>query len=107
MSFVNLLAMEEKEIIPGFKAVFTHTDHMTQAHWTIEKDAVLPEHSHHHEQISTIMEGTFEMTMDGETQICEAGSAAVIPANLVHGGKAVTACKIIDAFYPVREDFKH
>ncbi len=105
MPFVNLESLEEKEIIPGFKAVFTHTDHMTMAYWTIEKDATLPEHSHHYEQITTIMEGTFEMTIDGETKTCPAGSAAVIPAHLVHGGRAITPCKIIDAFYPVREDF--
>lgn len=107
MPFVKLNTIEGKEIIPGFKAVFTHTDHMTCAYWTVEEGAVLPEHEHHYEQITNLIEGTFEMTVDGVTKVCEAGEAAVIPAHIVHSGKALTSCRIIDAFYPVREDFNN
>ena len=107
MPFVQLDSLQEKEIIPGFKAVFTHTDHMTLAYWTVEEGALLPEHDHHYEQITNLMEGTFTMTVDGETRVCKAGEVAVIPAHVVHSGKALTPCKIIDAFYPVREDFKN
>ncbi len=106
MSFVKLQDLEEREIIPGFKAVFTHTDHMTLGYWTVDEGAVLPEHSHHNEQISNITAGQFEMTIEGKTKICNAGDAAVIPPHAVHSGKALTPCKIIDAFYPARNDFK-
>jgi quercetin dioxygenase-like cupin family protein len=33
------------------------------------------------------------------------GSVAVIPSNARHSGKAVTACRILDVFYPLREDY--
>jgi hypothetical protein len=33
------------------------------------------------------------------------GSVAVIPSNARHFGKAVTVCRVLEVFYPLREDF--
>ena len=33
------------------------------------------------------------------------GDIAVIPPNVKHSGKSITNCKIIDVFYPIREDY--
>jgi hypothetical protein len=30
---------------------------------------------------------------------------ALVPPNTPHSGKAITNCKVIDCFLPVREDF--
>ncbi|NOY99053.1 MAG: cupin domain-containing protein, partial [Chloroflexi bacterium] len=46
MPFINLSALEEKEIIPGYKATFVHSGHMTLAYWSVTAGASLPEHSH-------------------------------------------------------------
>ena len=59
-----------------------------------------------HEQISNVLEGEFEMTLDGITQLLKPGTVAVIPSMTVHSGKAVTDCYILDIFNPVREDYK-
>ncbi|MCP5051647.1 MAG: cupin domain-containing protein [bacterium] len=106
MAFIQLTEVEEKEILPGFKARFVHTEHMTFAYWTITAGAALPEHSHHHEQVATMMEGEFELTIDGTPRIMKPGEVAVIPGNALHSGKAITDCKILDVFYPIREDYK-
>ncbi len=47
-----------------------------------------------------------EFTLDGETQMLLPGMGAFIASNVLHGAKAVTACKVIDVFTPVREDYK-
>ena len=103
---MNLKDIEEKEIIPGYKAKFIHSENMTQAHWNIEKDAILPEHSHPHEQVTFIKEGEFEITVDGKTTVAKKDDFLIIPPNAKHSGKALTDCRILDTFYPCREEYK-
>ncbi|MEZ4968029.1 MAG: cupin domain-containing protein [Saprospiraceae bacterium] len=90
----------------GFHARFIHSDSMTIAYVDIDEGADLPEHSHVHEQVLNLLEGRFELTVDGVPQQLVAGDVFVIPSNVPHAGKAHTACRIIDVFNPVREDFK-
>jgi quercetin dioxygenase-like cupin family protein len=79
---------------------------MTIAHWRIEAGSTLGEHSHPHEQVTNVLEGQFEFTIDGETRLLGPGSVAVVPSNKVHSGRAVTDCLILDVFSPVREDYR-
>lgn len=106
MAIVDLKDIAEKEIVPGFHARFVHSQNMTFAYWRIEAGAALPNHSHAHEQVANVSEGEFELTIDGVATILKPGQVAVIPGGVAHCGRAVTACKIIDVFYPVREDYR-
>ncbi len=103
---ITISNLEQKEIIKGFKGRFVHTDKLTIVYWDVEKGAVLPTHSHIHEQVTEILEGQFELTMEGETKVCEPGAVTVIPSNVVHGGVALTDCRIMDIFCPAREEYK-
>lgn len=96
----------EKELVPGIYARLVHMDGMSIAHVRLEKDAILPEHAHVHEQVTNIIEGTLEMTVNGETKVCTSGDVVMIPSNAPHSARAITACKVIDVFQPVREDYK-
>lgn len=106
MTFLNLKDIEEKEPLPGFKVRFIHSENMTFAHWKIEKGASLPAHSHPHEQAAHVLEGEFELTIGDETRVLTSDMGAVIPSNVPHSGRAITECRIIDTFYPVREDYR-
>jgi quercetin dioxygenase-like cupin family protein len=106
MPFLNLHDLEAKELVPGFKGRFVHSENMTVAYWDIEVGAVLPEHAHSHEQVASMIAGEFELTVNGETRVLRPGSVAIVPSNAVHSGRAITMCRIIDAFYPVREDYR-
>ncbi len=106
MAFINLKALEEKEPIPGYKAVFVHSESMTLANWELQEGAAMPEHSHAQEQVASVVEGRFELTVAGEPRVLDTGTAAVIPSNTTHSGKAITYCRLIDAFHPVREDYR-
>ena len=78
----------------------------TFAHWDIDADAMLTEHSHPHEQVASMIAGEFELTVNGEAKVLRPGSVAIVPSDAVHSGRAITICRIIDVFYPVREDYR-
>lgn len=106
MIIKNLNDMEEKEIVPGYRAKFIHTENMTIAYWNIKANHTMPEHSHPHEQVVNLTEGKFELTIDGKAQRAEPGTVIIIPPNAKHSGIAITDCRILDVFYPVREDYR-
>jgi quercetin dioxygenase-like cupin family protein len=58
-----------------------------------------------HEQVVHVYEGEFEVTVAGKTTVLHGGSIGIIPSNAVHSGRALTDCKVMDAFYPLREDY--
>ena len=105
-NFTATSQIEEKEIVTGIFAKFVHMENMTIGHVRLVKGAVLPEHHHVHEQVSNIISGAFEMTVDGVSKICKAGDIVILPSNVPHSGRALTDCYIIDVFQPVREDYK-
>ena len=106
MAFINLTDLEEKELVPGFHVRFVHSENMTFAYWNIEAGSTLPDHSHPHEQVVNVIEGELELNVEGEVKVMKPGQVAVLPGNVPHSGKAITDCKVIDVFYPVREDYK-
>ncbi len=103
---LNLNNIPPKEIIPGYHAKLVHTQTMTLAFWEVEQHAIVPLHQHVHEQIMHVIEGTFEFTVAGRTKIYSTGDIVPIAPNQPHGGKALTPCKLMDVFCPVREEYK-
>ena len=103
---MNLNELPSKEIMPGYHGKLIHGDTMSWAFWTVEKDAEVPLHQHPHEQIMHVVEGDFEFTLNNVTKVYHPGDVVVIPSNSPHGGKALTACKLMDIFSPVREEYK-
>lgn len=103
---IDINKIKSVKMFAGFTAKFIHTENLTLGFWEVKKDAVLPEHSHINEQVTQVLEGELELTIDGKTAIYKAGCLAVIPPNITHGGKAITDCKLFDVFHPSREDYK-
>lgn len=106
MPYIDIPQLNEKEVVPGFRGKFVHTENMTIVYWTITAGSALPEHKHPHEQVASLVSGEFEFTLDGVTRKITPDTSVAIPSNVPHSGKALTDCKIIDIFYPVREDYK-
>ena len=63
-------------------------------------------HSHeNHEQVSYIVKGRFQVTVDGKTEILKAGDSFYAGKNIIHGVVALEDSTILDTFTPIREDF--
>jgi quercetin dioxygenase-like cupin family protein len=106
MTFHRLNDIAERELAPGYRARLIHTEHMTLSYVRVDAGAPLPEHAHPHEQVTSVIEGQFELVIAGTAHRMGPGEAAVIPPNAPHSGKGLTACYILDVFYPVREDLR-
>jgi quercetin dioxygenase-like cupin family protein len=105
MPFIDFNTRRKIKIFEGITGSMYHSENLTFAHVTIEKGGVVTEHSHIHEQWTHVISGEFEFRIGGETKILTPGMTAFIPSNAVHYAKAITECKVIDCFLPVRKDF--
>jgi quercetin dioxygenase-like cupin family protein len=105
-TFVNVSDLPEKEPAPGFRGRFVHSAQMTVAHWRATKGARIPPHRHVHEMIVNVLDGRLELTVGDEIKTMGPGDIAVIPSQVQHEARALTDCWILDAFHPVREDYR-
>ena len=106
MNTVNVQDTPVREIFPGYRARLVHSDRMTFSYVDVDAGASFAEHDHPHEQVIHLLEGDFEVTIDGETRVMRAGEVAVVPPHARHRGTAITKCRILDAFAPVRDDYR-
>lgn len=61
-------------------------------------------HKHEHEQLTIILSGALEYTIDGETRVMRTGDTAYLPPFAVHSAVTIEPCRFIDVFSPVRLD---
>lgn len=103
---INISQVPQRKLVDGIRGRYVHTDNTTTGFVEIDKGAVLPAHSHVHEQTTQVTKGRLEMTIGGETMVLEPGIFVVIPSNVIHSARALTDCLVTDTFCPVREDYK-
>lgn len=83
-------------------------DDMMLAHVYLDKGAIVPQHSHHNEQLTYIIEGAlhFWIGADGAEEIVVgAGEVLHIPSNVPHKAEALEDTLDVDIFSPPREDW--
>ena len=95
-----------KEIVTGFTGKYYHADNLSIGWLDAKAGHTVPMHSHIHEQISYVQEGEMLFTIEDEEFILKTGMVITVASNLKHGATAITDCKLIDVFNPVREDYK-
>ncbi|SDT06895.1 Cupin domain-containing protein [Maribacter dokdonensis] len=103
---LNLADIKPVEIMPGLHGKLVHSEHMSMAFWEVEKGAIVPEHAHMNEQIMYVMEGEFQFTLEGDTKIYHPGDIVIIAPHKKHSGIALTPCRLLDVFSPVREEYR-
>ena len=82
-----------------------HGEKMTVERFEILKGGIVPEHSHHHEQISMVEKGRLRFLLNGEEVIAGAGETVRIAPHLPHSVEALEDGSVVDLFSPPREDW--
>jgi quercetin dioxygenase-like cupin family protein len=104
--FVSAEGAEWTSPEPGVtRRIMVYLPEMMMVEVAFEKDAVGAAHFHPHIQASYVAEGSFEVTIDGRTEVLRQGGSFIVPANLVHGVRALEKGRLIDTFTPHRAEF--
>jgi quercetin dioxygenase-like cupin family protein len=91
---------------PGVsRRVLSHTSELMLVEVTFASGAVVPAHSHPHQQISYIKSGRFSCTSNGEEVVADPSDSLVFPSNVEHGVTCLEKGVVLDCFTPAREDF--
>jgi quercetin dioxygenase-like cupin family protein len=98
--------IDSKTLLPGIVGRYAHGAQASFGLVELEAGVTMPIHQHFHEQITYILEGQLDMVIDDKPYNLTAGSYFIIPSNVWHGAIALTDCKLIDVFSPVREEYK-
>jgi quercetin dioxygenase-like cupin family protein len=80
-------------------------DNLMLARVFLKKGAHVPEHHHHNEQLTYILEGALKFAIDGKEIVVRAGEVLCIPSNMVHEAWALEDTLDLDIFNPPREDW--
>ena len=71
----------------------------------MKKGAHVPEHHHHNEQVTYILEGALKFAIDGQEIVVRAGEVLCIPSTMPHEAWALEDTVDLDVFDPPREDW--
>jgi quercetin dioxygenase-like cupin family protein len=97
--------VEKEQLNPAFARQVIHGETMTVARVYLKKGCLVPEHSHHNEQISMMEQGTLRFVLAGEELILKAGQVLRIPPHVPHSAEALEDSIAVDLFSPIREDW--
>jgi quercetin dioxygenase-like cupin family protein len=72
----------------------------------LDPNAIVPLHSHPHEQMGLVVTGRITMTIGGVDHPLDPDGCYQIPSGVEHAAKAgPDGCRVLDIFQPVRDDY--
>ena len=105
--FYDPSEQQRREMAPGVSLRTMWGEKIMMSLVEIAPKAVVPTHSHPHEQAGMVIQGEFEFTIGGETKLLKQGDAYVIPGGVEHGVVGSQGWSLaLDIFSPPREDYK-
>ncbi len=105
--FYDPSEQQRREMAPGVSLRTMWGEKIMMSLVEIAPNAVVPTHSHPHEQAGMVIQGEFEFTIGGETKRLKQGDAYVIPGGVEHGVVGSQGWSLaLDIFSPPREDYK-
>jgi quercetin dioxygenase-like cupin family protein len=95
------------EAAPGVvRRVLSCGDQMMIVEFTIQAGAQVPLHTHPHEQIGHVVSGRMTFRIGDEERELGPGDGYSVPGGVLHGATGITEVIAVDAFHPVREDYR-
>jgi quercetin dioxygenase-like cupin family protein len=107
MPLIHYETTKAVEMLPGVvRRTMTDGERMMLILVTINAGAVVPSHTHPHEQTGYLVSGRMEFKLGNEKLELEPGDSWLVPPDVPHEVKALEDCIIIDVFSPPREDYR-
>ncbi len=105
--FWNPEDIAPKVLAPGVTARIATGERMMFSLVTLSPNAVVPTHSHPHEQMGMMVSGTMEFTIEGVTRVLSGNEMYLVPGGVPHAAKAGPGGAVaLDAFSPPREEYR-
>ena len=104
----NWDSMPKERVTDAISRRLITGDGMMLAHVYLAKDALVPQHSHHNEQLTYILEGALKFWIGADRSqevIVRAGEVLHIPSNVLHEALALEDTLDVDIFNPPRQDW--
>ncbi len=79
MPFIDISTIRPIEAVPGCRMRTPFGKNLMLSYLEMDEGAVVPLHSHPHEQGGMLLKGKIELTIGDEKRVCEAGSMFLIP----------------------------
>ena len=96
-----------RTLAPGVTAKVAAGEKMMFSLVTLAPNAVVPSHTHPHEQMGMLVSGTMEFTIEGETRTLTGNEMYFVPGGAPHAAKAGPGGALaLDAFSPPREEYR-
>jgi quercetin dioxygenase-like cupin family protein len=99
----HTIALED--LNPLLQRQFVVGQEIMLARVLLKKGCIVPEHSHHNEQLTYILEGALKFWIDGKEIVVNAGEVLCIPAHMPHKAEALEDTVDLDVFTPPRADW--
>jgi unsaturated pyranuronate lyase len=94
-----------EDLNPLLQRQFVVGQEIMLARVLLKKGCIVPEHSHHNEQLTYIVEGALKFYIDGKEIVVHAGEVLCIPSNMPHKAEAMEDTVDLDVFAPPRADW--
>ncbi|MGD0567452.1 MAG: cupin domain-containing protein [Candidatus Sulfotelmatobacter sp.] len=94
-----------EELNPLLQRQFVVGQEIMLARVLLKKGCIVPEHSHHNEQLTYILDGALKFWIDGREIVVHAGEVLCIPAHMPHKAEALEDTVDLDVFNPPRADW--
>ncbi|MFZ0416499.1 MAG: cupin domain-containing protein [Candidatus Sulfotelmatobacter sp.] len=94
-----------EDLNPLLQRQFVVGQEIMLARVLLKKGCIVPEHSHHNEQLTYILDGALKFWIDGQEIVVHAGEVLCIPAHMPHKAEALEDTVDLDVFNPPRADW--
>ena len=94
-----------EDLNPLLQRQFVVGQDLMLARVLLKKGCIVPEHSHHNEQLTYILEGALKFWIDGKEIVVNAGEVLTIPPHMPHKAEALEDTVDLDVFNPPRADW--
>jgi quercetin dioxygenase-like cupin family protein len=105
LQYIPWSSVPLEDLTPLLQRQFVVGQEIMVARVLLKKGCIVPEHSHHNEQLTYILEGALKFWIDGKEIVVHAGETLCIPSNMTHKAEALEDTVDLDVFNPPRADW--